>query len=189
MFKLRPRYYGVLLGLFLGTLLSLSAIVQQNKLVVEQKQSLTGIRAELKEYIQTRIKEVPAEQVRIEAREFLDIKIKENPTLKDQIFADSEGLVSTQEDNYSYRTSFMSGIVVVLGSLMYLARKKQKFGVTKKWLVLEIVGIVVVVQHVALGILNSGWYYDPLFYTLIPLWVVSAYTALFFAVPAKLGVK
>lgn len=186
MIKLKPKYYGVWLGLLLGVLLIVSAITQQYNVSTEQTQSLVNIRAELKAFIQKRIKEVPVEQVKTEAREFLDTEIKANPALRDKIYAEASGSVATEEQNILYGANFMGGIAVVFGSLMYLARKKQKFGGSKKWLVLEIFGALVFVGYVFYSILSSGWYEYPIDFILIPFWIAVVYTALFFMKPIEI---
>lgn len=189
MIKLRPRYYGVWLGIVFGVILSLSAIAQQYKSITEQEATLISTRAELKEFILTKAKEVSIEQVKIDARQFLEMKIKENPVLKDQIYAEADGLAITKERNISYSSFFMSGAVVVFGSLMYLARKKQKFGGFKYWLVLEILGFLIVAWHIFIGVSQARWYSDPIFYFAMPLWVALSYTALFFMRPVDATVK
>lgn len=189
MIKLKPRYYGVWLGIVFGVILSLSAIAQQHKSITEQEATLISTRAELKEFILTRAKEVSIEQVKIDARQFLEMKIKENPVLKDQIYAEADGLATTQEQSRSYGVFFTSGIAVVFGSLVYFARKRQKFGGSKYWLVLEILGLLIVIRHIFIGVSQARWYSDPIFYLVIPLWVVLSYTALFLMKPIDAVVK
>src|SRR5436305_4269070 len=67
-----------------------------------------------------------------------------------------------------------AGIEVLFGALAYKARKKQKFGGPKKWLVLEVVSWFMVGMVLSMGIwLGRGW-----------LWNSSHYPWTFLFIPA-----
>jgi hypothetical protein len=83
---------------------------------------------------------------------------------------------------------FVEGILPLFGGLAYLARKKQKLGASKMWLVAEIPSLILVLLYSSAMFHNDNWYRYPVTYMFIPLWVVVAYFIVAFKRKNKLEV-
>jgi hypothetical protein len=71
-----------------------------------------------------------------------------------------------------------TGLLVILGSLSYRFKKKQILSKTKKWPILEIITLLLVLLHISFGISTSGWYNNPLYYIVVPACIIISYIAL-----------
>jgi len=71
-----------------------------------------------------------------------------------------------------------TGLLIILGSLSYRFKKKQILSKTKRWPILEIITLVLLLLHISFGISTEGWYENPLYYTIAPAWVIISYVIL-----------
>ena len=74
---------------------------------------------------------------------------------------------------------FTTGILVILGSLAYRFKKKQFLTGAKRFPILEIIVAILLLFHLNLGF--SRVYEQPINFLLIPIWIIIAYSSLFFA--------
>ena len=72
-----------------------------------------------------------------------------------------------------------TGVLVILGSLAYRFRKKQFLTGKKRFPILEIFVAILLLLHLSLGFNRA--YEQPINFLLIPIWIIIAYSSLFFA--------
>lgn len=71
-----------------------------------------------------------------------------------------------------------TGLLIVLGSLSYRFKKKQILSKTKRWPILEIITLALLILHISFGVNTEGWYENPLYYIIAPAWVIISYAVL-----------
>ena len=73
---------------------------------------------------------------------------------------------------------FTIGILVIIGSFAYRFRKKQLISGKRRFPILEIIVVILLLLHLNLGFSNA--YKHPINFLLIPAWIIIAYSSLFF---------
>lgn len=71
-----------------------------------------------------------------------------------------------------------TGLLIILGSISYRLKKKQILFKAKRWPILEIITLILLLLHIGFGINGGGWYDNPLYYMVAPAWVTISYTVL-----------
>ena len=79
---------------------------------------------------------------------------------------------------FLYSPAIYTGFLVILGSLSYRFRKKQILSKTKRWPILEIITLVLLLLHISFGISTGLSYENPLYYIIAPTWVIISYVVL-----------
>lgn len=75
-------------------------------------------------------------------------------------------------------SNFLTGNMMIFGSLAYMARRKLYNLPSIKWRVTEIISIIVL-YLTSLGILSGGWYTKPIPFFVAPIWIIIAYVVAF----------
>ena len=71
-----------------------------------------------------------------------------------------------------------TGLLIILGSLSYRFKKKQILFKTKRWPILEIITFILLFLHISFGISTGESYYYPLYYIIVPAWIIISYVTL-----------
>lgn len=71
-----------------------------------------------------------------------------------------------------------TGLLIILGSLSYRFKKKQILSKTKRWPILEIITLALLLLHISFGVSTEGWHDHPLYYVIAPAWVIISYAVL-----------
>lgn len=72
-------------------------------------------------------------------------------------------------------SNFLTGNMMIFGSLAYIARRKQNQFSSIKWKITEIVSIVIILYFTFMGIVSGGWYTKPMPLFIAPIWIAIAY--------------
>ena len=75
--------------------------------------------------------------------------------------------------------SFVTGLLLILGTLAYLARRNQNEHSSTKWKITEIISILIILYFVFMGIISGGWYSNPIPFLITPLLIAVAYIIAF----------
>lgn len=78
-------------------------------------------------------------------------------------------LVSSVNKAGETTAGFIIGNMMMFGSLAYMARRKQSNQPSTKWLVAEIISIIIILYFTILGIIGGGWYNHPLPFMIAPI--------------------
>jgi hypothetical protein len=93
------------------------------------------------------------------------------------ILSELSNILQNNETIQSY--GFIIGLIVILTSVSYKNRKKQILNNQHKISILEILtGILFIYNFIIFGISHELWYSKPMYFSIIPIWIIISYTLL-----------
>ena len=89
-------------------------------------------------------------------------------------------LISSVKTTGETTAGFVIGNIMMFSSLAYMARRKQINQPSTKWLIVEIISIIIILYFTILGgIIGGGWYNHPLPFMITPICFAIAYIVAF----------